>query len=242
MEGEKRNSDLESSIKSNESSYRVRIPSECSSDLETSVRTTTSYISQGSNNDYDALESIVDVLKLEGANTPLKLPPKLSSPSRQSLKTASASPKALESVKEEKTDAFGYHIIDIEKLKSDEIQRSQSLEMFDDPKYNKLMPIINGESGVPSALQLYKPPKFRKAVPNDTNGHRSLSMKRSASANAEGAPFDKQENKDYMSLQQLLEIVNTKLTPSRETSVEIEETDEELYCPRVVRPVPIDIY
>lgn len=243
-EGGKQNNNFESSIESNGSLYRVRIPSEASSDLETSVRTTASYIS---NNDYDELESIVDALKNDGTLT-LKAPMQIKmSPSRHS-KTAGTSPNALKSVKEEKTDAFGYHQIDIDKLsqmKVDDIKRSQSVnDMFDDPKYNKLIPVNND---VPSALQLYKPQVFQEMTSSssDKNRHGLLSMKRSVStSDADVIPFERQDYKEYMSLQQLLDLVNTKLTPSRETSVEEMEgeTEEELYCPRVVRPVPIDIY
>lgn len=253
--------ELESSSKSNDSGiYHMRFPSGTSSDLEASVgkSTTTSYIS----NDYDELDNVFELLKMEGAS-PHKIPPKtLPKPSR----AMSAPRKKLGSVEEttEPIDAYGYHMIDIRKLgsldRSDSMKRSQSANgIFDDPKYDKLpldspldaqpphlVQSMHTKSDNPkdidprSALLLYKPRQFQEYPP--TNEKKSSSMKRSYSTSAtlDTTAFDKRDYKEYMSLQQLLDLVNTKLTPSRETSADIEE-EEELYCPRVVRPAAMEM-
>lgn len=222
--------DLESSITSS-NSYHIRVPSGASSDLDTSVRTAMSYISQDSN-DYDELESIASVLnnnnnnKSETGSSPPKSPPKtLPKPTRLARK------EPLKSVEEENPseliDAHGYHTINIITRK-DDMKRSQSAhDIFDDPKYPKLI--------VPS-------PDFLTKSCNESNRncHHSLKMKRSLTvSDMESSPFDKRDYKDYMSLQQVLDLVNTKMSPDRDLSAE-RENNEELYCPRLLRPVAMD--
>lgn len=256
--------ELESSSKSNDSGiYHMRFPSGTSSDLEASIgkSTTTSYIS----NDYDELDNVFELLKTEGAS-PHKTPPKtLPKPSR----AMTAPRKKLGSVEEttEPVDTYGYHMIDIRKLggsldRRDSMKRSQSANgIFDDPKYDELP--LDSPLDVPpphlvrsmltksdnpkdidprSALLLYKPRQFQEYPP--TNENKSSSMKRSYSTSTplDTTAFDKRDYKEYMSLQQLLDLVNTKMTPSRETSADVEEEEEEeLYCPRVVRPVAMEM-
>lgn len=232
VQGQQNSNELELSVTSNNSSsYHIRIPSGNSSDLEASVRTTASYISQDSN-DYDELDSIINVLKNEGAS-----PPK--SPLKTLPKTSKAMhSKPLGSVEEEAPeliDTFGYHKIHIRKQSSDDMKRSQSAnDIFDDPKYHKLAKVppphhLITNDAQHSALLLYTPQS-------------PLMMKHSLTVPEMDATFDKQEHKEYMSLQQVLDLVNTKLSPSRETSIEMDGSDEneELYCPRLLRPVAMD--
>lgn len=141
-------------------------------------------------------------------------------------------------------------------MRNESMRRSQSTnDIFDDPKYTRLsvgsppntvtnQPTIHediydrlGDGIVPPAL----PPKQSKEQSQNPI-KAPLMMNRSFSTLTTGdvSIDSKKKHKDYMSLKQLLEIMETKI-PSREASVETDYQDDKFYDgPRVLAP-PIQL-
>lgn len=219
--------------------YRIRVPSENSSDIEASIRTTTSYMSESA--DYDELDSIVNVLRVEGSSSPKSPLKSLSKP--KSLPVTSAKPLgSVEEEPQEAVDAFGYHQITIKKEHEGGMAKSHSTsDMFDDPKYEQLPQSMCSPT---HSLDIdhHSFPANHNSTNHDTN---SLPQLRSSPLHSAAVPvpdtsFEKKDIKKYMSLEQVLELVDTRLkSSSREVSVEIDQVEESegLYCPRVLRPV-----
>lgn len=212
------------------SNYRIRVSSEVSSDIDASIRTTTSYISESA--DYDELDNVLNVIKAEGSSPP-KSP--LKSASKLSKPIPLSSTKPLGSVEEEpqeSVDAFGYHQITIKKEHENALTKSQStIDMFDDPKYEQLPQTMSIDShSLNGILQ----------TANSTPQLHILTDHSDSSMPLSETSFDKKDLKQYMSLDQVLQLVETRLrSSSREASVELDQIEESegLYCPRVLRPV-----
>lgn len=232
--------DLELSTKSNgriSNPYHSRLFSGGSSDFESSLgkSTTVSYVSDDSH-DYDELEPMMEGLKLETDLSPTKKPHKVNV---NITGRVTISPK-LPQIMDESSELEG----------RDNIIRSQSADdIFDDPKYTRLSLI--SPTCIPPTHMLNPIPEDGLTVHNlqDTQEHVSIGNKsispimvRSKSTPPTGDDLieNQKKYKQYMSLQQLLEIMESKI-PSRETSVDIEEEEkeEELYCPRVLRPMKV---
>lgn len=165
-------------------------------------------------------------------------------------------------------DDFGYQVIDTDKIgqsqtKKDVTQWPNSAnDIFDDPKYT--VPIVPSQSGpelypIPEDAQsssragVHQPNTDQSRSPPtlvvDRKSYPTFSPCETAKENGEKLPFLQKEFKQYMSLHQVLELVEKKMSPSREPSAESKtETHSEngsedsdigdLYCPRVVMPPP----
>ena len=214
---------------------RARTLSEESSEFEASwgKSTTASYISGcRDSNDYDELESIVENLKKIEDKSPPRSPPKVP------LKIHGAVPVLSPPLKPLVPARSNYL------LRKESMKRSQSADdIFDDPKYTRLS-VVSPSSVQPNLTTIQEknehvPNKSVESTHQQANAFfkQPLTMKRSVSTNAAGEILvGGRDYKEYMSLQQLLDLMETKI-PSRETSAETEDREEQLYCPRVLRPM-----
>ena len=214
------------------SNYRIRVSSEVSSDIDASIRTTTSYVSESA--DYDELDNVVNAIKAEGSSSP-KSPLKNASKLSRSIPLSSTKPLgSVEEEPQESVDAFGYHQITIKKEHENVLTKSQStIDMFDDPKYEQLPQSMNIDShSLNGNLQTLNSTPQLHALTDNVSQLQSMPLSETS--------FDKKDQKQYMSLDQVLQLVETRLrSSSRETSVEMDQIEENegLYCPRVLRPV-----
>lgn len=116
---------------------------------------------------------------------------------------------------------------------ADEImERSESPDkLFDDPKYSHLS--VSSEYD-PSLVQ--SPPHESPVNATTVSEHPTHSVLESAGDKV----FDEKEFKEYMSLEQVLEIVHSKTTESQEDEEIPTEADiEMLYSPRVLGPAQV---
>ena len=226
------NSKMHSPIKPlipNKKTDRVSSDSSSDRDFETSwgKSTTVSNVSgYHDSHDYDELESMIEHLKKRQGSPP-KSPPKipLKIMPQNSLALNPTAPKSV--------------------LRNESMKRSQSADdIFDDPKYTRLSvgSSTSGTQPIPSRNSetydhlgdnsIRKEGNITKSPPKQP-----LIKKRSMSTSATGdMAIERRDYKEYMSLQQLLDIMEAKI-PSREASEETEDREEQLYCPRVLRPV-----
>ncbi len=215
---------------------KLRASSEGSiSEFETSwgKSTTVSYVSGcRDSHDYDELESMIEHLKKKKAGSPPRSPPKI--PMKifggvSVLPTPSATLIPSKRV-----------------MRNESMKRSQSAnDIFDDPKYTR-MSVGSSNSAHPMASIIpgddiydHLGGKCDTIMENKSPAKEPLTMRRSMSTSAAGGNrIERQDYKEYMSLQQLLDIMETKI-PSREASEEKEDGEDKLYCPRVLRPVQV---
>ena len=216
---------------------RGRTSSDVSSDFETSwgKSTTVSYVSGcRDSHDYDELESMIEHLKKKKAGSPRRSPP------RAPVKIfggVSVLPIPFKTSPSVPGGASGGNV-----LRKESMKRSQSADdIFDDPKYTRLS-VGSSTSAQPMIVsdnETYDHLELDAAIEKLKYVKQPLSKKRSFSTSAtEDKTVERRNYKEYMSLQLLLEIMEAKI-PSREASEETEDTEERLYCPRVLRPVQV---
>ncbi len=239
----------------NKKSVRMSSDSSSDRDLETSWGKST-IVSNVSgcrdSHDYDELESMIDHLKNK-QNSPPRSPPKipLKIPNTNQALPVPTNVPSVPSIPPVPQMATEMKNV----LRNESMKRSQSADdIFDDPKYTRLsvgsstsgtqpMPCRNSEIYDHLGDSLTCNIKVEGGNIKEGDSTRCppkqpISKERSKSTSATGdiAIERRRDYKEYMSLQQLLDIMETKI-PSRETSEETEDREEQLYCPRVLRPV-----
>lgn len=228
----------------------ARIKRYDSCDLEISSKTTVSYLSSGSP-DCEVLEQLIDSLKQEAGELPDKeTTPEVDVPQDEEIveeqddipSVAALEPK--EDKKARMLDKFGYRLVDIEaishkkkeRMKRDGMQHSQSADnIFDDPQYSSILANRDRHrmGSIPeypvSARTTEQSAKTSEASQDEIE---AVALSKSQSA-ADIAAFEKKQHKMYMSLQNVMDIIDTKM-PTDQSSPS-EDTDL-LYGPRVVPP------
>lgn len=214
--------------------HHARIKRYDSGDLELSSKTTVSFLSSDSP-DCEVLEHLIESLQVEAGEFTSKETSPEQTPSPTKPTHVEGNGRVL--------DRFGYRMIDISALtqKKDELRRCQSADdIFDDPEYSA--------TTAPHTIRLGSIPEYpvtpRTSQPTTepttasvtATNENSMSIPRSLSATDVNA-FEKRHYKMYMSLQQVMEILDTKISTDdhqKATSNEVEGND--LYGPRLVLP------
>ena len=208
--------------------HNARIKRYDSCDFEISAKTTATYLSSESP-DCEMLDQLIDSLKLEAG----QLPSKDSTPEHTS---SSPNPAKAEQQNDEALDECGYHVVDIGALsqqKENKMKHSRSAdEMFDDPRYSissTTNQTVDGLGPVPeqTSTQQHDDEVYDPKSEEDKNGGISKSL-----SAADIGTFAKKQHKMYMSLQNVMDILDTKLpTDGSETA-----NMGDLYAPRLVLP------
>ena len=236
----------------------ARIKRYDSCDLEISSKTTVSYLERSSGSpDCELLEQLIDSLKQEAGELPEKeTTPEVVAPQDEDTveadeldDTSTGSTTLLKPKEAEQTrvlDEFGYRLVDIgaishkkkERMKKDGIiTHSQSADnIFDDPQYSSIL--ANRERHRMGSIPEYPAVSAHTTeqsaelseVPQEENETGTTAMYKSQSA-ADITSFEKQQHKMYMSLQNVMDILDTRLPTDPSP-----ESEDVLYGPRVVPP------
>ena len=226
----------------------ARIKRYDSCDLEISSKTTVSYLSSGSP-DCEVLEQLIDSLKQEAGEKEMTPEVVVPEDDEETVEEEEEVPAvtALETKEDKRArmlDKFGYRLVDIEaisqkkeRLKKEGMQHSQSADnIFDDPTYSSILANRDRhrmgsipEYPVSASHMTEHSTKPSEASQEDIE---AVTLSKSQSA-ADITAFDRKQRKMYMSLQNMMDIIDTKLPT--DPALASQDTDD-AYGPRVVPP------